>query len=122
MRNAPNPKHLDLQSALRISLALLIIAGTAGCTHKSADSYLQSGDEARQNSQLAQAEVDYQSAIKAAPDDPRAHIALGNLYAFEKKFDAARAEFVKALELAPKDPAAHVAIGNAYAEQGQVGL
>ena len=105
-----------------LSLGLFLVAGTlAGCTHKSADSYIESGDQARQSAQLAQAEVDYLAAIKAAPEDARPHIVLGNLYAFEKKFDAARAEFVKAIELAPKDPVAHAAVGNAYAEQGQYG-
>ncbi len=109
-------------SSARVGLALLVTTILAGCTHKSADSYIQSGDQARQNAQLAEAEVDYLAAIKAAPDDAKPHIVLGNLYAFEKKLDAARAEFVKAIELAPKDPAAHAAIGNTYAEQGQVGL
>jgi tetratricopeptide (TPR) repeat protein len=106
---------------LRLIIAFLTIAAIAGCTQKSADSYIQAGDQARQNSQLAEAEVDYLAAIKAAPDNARAHLALGNLYAFEKKLDAARAEFVKALEIAPKDAGAHAAIGGAYADEGQAG-
>src|SRR5579859_3182720 len=96
---------------LRLIIAFLTITAIAGCTQKSADSYIQAGDQARQNSQLAEAEVDYLAAIKAAPDNATAHLALGNLYAFEKKLDAARAEFVKALEIAPKDAVAHAAIG-----------
>ena len=33
--------------ALSVSLGLLTIVALAGCTHKSADSYIQSGDQAR---------------------------------------------------------------------------
>jgi tetratricopeptide (TPR) repeat protein len=103
--------------ALGMSLALV-----AGCSHKTADDYLKDGDAARQNSQLAQAEVDYQAAIKTAPNDARGYLALGQLYASEKKPEQAQPEFIKALELAPKDPATHAAIGGAYADQMQLGL
>ncbi len=120
-----NPSQITspaLWRELRLSIAVLTLVAIAGCTRKSADSYIQDGDQARHNAQLAQAEVDYLGAIKAAPDNASAHLALGNLYAFEKKFDTARAEFVKALEIAPKDAGAHAAIGGAYSDQGQAGL
>ena len=121
MRGALKFEHYGPRWALRGGLGLLAVIAIAGCAHNSADSYIQSGDQARQNAQMAEAEVDYLAAIKMAPEDARAHIALGNLYAFEKKLDAARAEFVKAIEQAPQDPVAHAAIGDAYAEQGQSG-
>ncbi|HZP45160.1 MAG TPA: tetratricopeptide repeat protein [Candidatus Binataceae bacterium] len=109
--------------ACRYALGLAVIAAVAvsGCGRKSVDDYIQAGDQARQNGQLAQAEVDYQDAIKAAPTDARPHLALGELYAFEKKSDAARGEFVNALELAPKSAATHAAVAGAYADQGQLG-
>ncbi|HXD89851.1 MAG TPA: tetratricopeptide repeat protein [Candidatus Binataceae bacterium] len=119
MRYLSEIKRLAPWHKLRLSIALLAIAAIAGCNHKSADSYIQEGDQARQNAQLAQAEVDYLAAIKAAPDNASAHLALGNLYASEKKFDAARVEFGKALEIAPKDASAHAAIGGAYSDEGQ---
>ena len=120
MRNSPDQHHPLASRELRLITALVVIVAIAGCGHKSADGYIQAGDQARQNGQLAEAEVDYLAAIKAAPDNANAHLALGNLYAFEKKPDAARVEFVKALEITPKDPNAHAAIGSAFADQGQM--
>lgn len=108
--------------AIVAGIATIAIAALAGCSHKSADDYLKDGDQARQSSQLAQAEVDYRAAIKAAPDDPRGYLALGQLLESEKKPDQAQPEFIKALELAPKDAATHAAIGGAYADQTQLGL
>jgi tetratricopeptide (TPR) repeat protein len=121
MRHVPQIQPPALWRELPLIVALLAGAAITGCTHKSPEGYIQAGDQARQNAQLAEAEVDYLGAIKAAPDNANAHLALGNLYAFEKKFDAARAEFVKALEIAPKDASAHAAIGGAYSDQGQAG-
>jgi len=100
--------------------AMLLLAG--GCSHKSAGDYLQAGDQAMQATRLADAENDYQSAIKTAPNDPRPHLALGNLYLFEQKPGPAELEFMKVLELDPKHAPAHAALGNLYASQGQLGL
>jgi len=118
---------LDWKRALsgaprRSGLALVICLALFGCSHKSADDYLKDGAAAQRNSQFAQAEVDYQAAIKAAPDDARAYLALGQLYASEKKPEQAQPELNKALELAPKDPATHAAIGGVYATQSELGL
>lgn len=109
-------------AARRSGLPLVICLTLFGCSHKSADDYLKDGAAAQHNSQLAQAEVDYQAAIKAAPDDARAYLALGQLYAFEKKPEQAQPELNKALELAPQDPATHAAIGAVYAAQSELGL
>jgi Tfp pilus assembly protein PilF len=106
---------------LKIVLVMVAVPALVACSHKSAEDYIQAGDQARQSGQLAQAEVDYLDAIKAAPGDARPYLALGELYAFERKPDAARTEFVKALELAPKDSVTHAAVAGAYADQGQLG-
>ena len=94
----------------------------AGCSHKSSSDFLAAGDQAKQNVQFADAEADYQASIKLAPNDARPHVALGELYAFEKKPDLARSEFMKALELAPNDAASHKALGDAYANASQLDL
>src|SRR5580692_915999 len=93
----------------RPHIALLVLAGvillfSAGCSHKSVDDDLRAGDQAMQNTRLAEAEADYQDAIKAAPNDPRPHVALGNLYLFEQKPGPAQLEFMTALELNPRNP------------------
>jgi tetratricopeptide (TPR) repeat protein len=94
----------------------------AGCQRQSVDSLLQSGNAALQATKLADAEKDYTEAAKQAPNDPRVHIALGNLYVFEHKPDQAQLEFMKVIELDPANPAAHVALGNLYLDQQQFSL
>jgi tetratricopeptide (TPR) repeat protein len=71
---------------------------------------------------LADAENDYQDAIKLDPNDPRPHVALGNLYMFEQKSAPAEIEFMKVLELDPKNAPGHFALGGLYASQAQSGL
>ncbi|HVN64628.1 MAG TPA: tetratricopeptide repeat protein [Candidatus Binataceae bacterium] len=99
--------------------ALMIVAG---CHHDSVSGYLDQGDAAMQATKLSEAEAAYSEAEKLAPGDPRAHIALGNLYVFEHKPDLARAEFMKVLTIDPKNAATHAALGNLYLEQNQYAL
>jgi tetratricopeptide (TPR) repeat protein len=93
-----------------------------GCSHKSVESYLQDGDQAMQASRLADAENDYQGAIKAAPNDPRGYVALGNLYMFEQKSGPAEIEFMKVLDLDPKNAPGHFSLAGLYASESQPGL
>jgi tetratricopeptide (TPR) repeat protein len=105
---------------------LLVLAAAAvmlaGCHHKTADDYIAEGDTAMQSTKLPEAESAYQQAVKLAPNDPRTHIALGNLYIFEHKQGLAQVEFMKVLEIDPKNSATHIALGNLYAEENQMGL
>jgi tetratricopeptide (TPR) repeat protein len=94
----------------------------AGCSHKSVDSDLEAGDQAMQNTKLADAETSYQAAAADAPNDPRPHVALGNLYIFEQKPGPAELEYMKVLELDPKNAPAHAALGNIYNMQSQPGM
>ena len=94
----------------------------AGCSHKTADDYLAEGDAAMQATKLPEAEHAYLEAIKVAPNDPRTHVALGNLYVFEHKPGPAQVEFMKVLETDPKNAATHIALGNLYVDQSQLGL
>ncbi len=100
--------------------AMILIV--TGCHHKTVDDYLAAGDAAMQSTKLPEAETDYQEAAKIAPNDPRVHIALGNLYVFEHKPSDAQIEFMKVLEIDPKNAATHIALGNLYNDQSQRGL
>jgi tetratricopeptide (TPR) repeat protein len=104
-------------TAIISAFAILVLV--SACEHKSVDSYLNAGDQAMQNTKLADAESDYQSAAKAAPNDPRPHIALGNLYLFEQKPGPAQLEYMKVLEIEPRNAPAHAALGNIYASMAQ---
>jgi len=59
--------------------AALGVGLVAGCHGKTVNDYLSDGDAAMQKTELPQAEQSYQAAAKAAPGDPRVHVALGNL-------------------------------------------
>ncbi len=104
-----------------IATGALILVG-AGCHHKTADGSLAEGGADTQATRLADAEKAYQEAVKLAPDDPRTHLALGNLYVLEHKPGGAQFEFMKVLELDPKNAATHAALGNVYSDQNQRGL
>jgi tetratricopeptide (TPR) repeat protein len=108
--------------ALALSVAAALGIGLmAGCHGESASDYLSAGDAAMQKGQLPQAEQNYQAAAKAAPNDPRVHVALGNLYLFEQKPTLAQPEFMKVLELEPANAVAHSALGEIYESQSQMG-
>jgi tetratricopeptide (TPR) repeat protein len=117
----------DRKSRLRKWTGAIAAAGAisivlAGCHHKTAEDYLAEGDADMQSTKLADAEKAYQEAVRIAPNDPRTHIALGNLYVFEHKPGDAQIEFMKVLETDPKNAATHVALGNLYTDQNQLGL
>ena len=118
---------MNLNRSIPARIGAMIVAGAmiligTGCHHKTADDYLTEGDADMQSTQLPQAEVAYLEAAKLAPNDPRVHIALGNLYVFEHKPGDAQIEFMKVLEIDPKNAATHVALGNLYNDQNQRGL
>ena len=106
--------------AMIVAGAMILIG--AGCHHKTAEDFLAEGDADMQTTKLADAEKAYQEAVKLAPNDPRTHISLGNLYIFEHKPGDAQVEFMKVLEIDPKNAATHAALGNLYSDQNQRGL
>ena len=118
---------MNMKLSIPARIWAIIVAGTmilmaAGCHNKSVDDYLTEGDAAMQATKLFEAETDYQEAAKLAPNDPRVHIALGNLYNFEHKPSDAQIEFMRVLEIDPRNAATHVALGNLYDDQNQRGL
>jgi tetratricopeptide (TPR) repeat protein len=121
------PRIMKHQRMIWSWVEIAIAAGAislmlAGCHRKSAEDFLAEGDAAMQATKLADAEKAYEEAVKLAPNDPRTHIALGNLYIFEHKPGDAQVEFMKVLEIDPKNAATHVALGNLYNDQNQRGL
>ncbi len=102
------------------ALTALLLA--QGCHRGGVDDELAAGDAAMQKGQLNEAEKDYNDAVRTAPNDPRTHIALGNLYIFEHKPGPAQVEFMKVLDIDPKNAATHVALGNLYMDQDQYPL
>ena len=105
-----------LVPAVALVLATLLLSG---CHRQSVDDYLASGDSAMQANKLADAEHYYSEAAKSAPNDPRVHVALANLYTFEHKPQPAQVEYMKVIDLDPRNPAAHVALGYLYLDQQQ---
>ena len=99
------------------AVALIAIPVAGGCHRKSVDDYLQAGDTALQANNVGEAEQQYSEAAKIAPDDPRVHLALGNLYVSEHKPQPAQTEYMRVIELDPRNPGAHVALGNLYRDQ-----
>jgi Flp pilus assembly protein TadD len=104
---------------LSLVLAALL---SAGCHRKGASDYLAAGDEALQNTHLAEAESDYQQAAQLAPNDPHPSLALGSLYLFEHKPREAQAQLMKALQLEPNNPKTHAMLARAYSTQSELGL
>jgi len=111
----------DCGRALYLFPFMLAALLSVACNHKGASDYLTAGDEAMQNTRLAEAESDYQQAAKVAPSDARPHLALGSLYLFEHKPPQAASELMKALELETGNPKAHAMLASAYAAQSELG-
>jgi tetratricopeptide (TPR) repeat protein len=115
-------KWTGLPYALVAWTAAAALALLTGChPGHSVDDYLRAGDQAMQKTELSQAEENYRAAAGLAPNDPRVHVALGNLYVFQQRPSLAQAEFLKVLELDPANAAAHSALGGLYDGQAQPG-
>ena len=57
--------------------------------------------------------------MKIQPNEPDAHIVLGNALMAKQDVDRAIAQYEKALTLRPEDPNAHYNLGVALQEKGQ---
>ena len=112
----------DRGTAPYLPLLVLTALLSSSCNRKGAGDYLVSGDEALQNTRLADAEGFYQRAVKAAPGDARPHLALGSLYLFEHKPPQAESELMKALELDPGSAKAHSMLASAYVAHSELGF
>ena len=109
-----------LSKALMTALAALAISTIVACRHNSVDDLVAKGDAAMQANKPGDAEADYTEAERVAPNDPRVHMALANLYSYQHKLQPAQTEYMKVIDLDPKDAPAHVALGNFYLDQQQL--
>jgi tetratricopeptide (TPR) repeat protein len=107
-------------------MAVAAVAGLAlflgACQRQSPDSLISAGDAALKAGNLGDAGNNYLEAVKVAPDNPRAHLALGNFYLAQQKPDLAQGEIMKALELDPHNATAHASLGDFYGAQAKPGL
>jgi tetratricopeptide (TPR) repeat protein len=117
----PRARH-DCGATLYLFPLVLAALLSVGCNRKGASNYLAAGDEALQNTHLAEAESDYQQAAKIAPDDARPLLALASLYLFEHKPAQAQTELTKALGLEPGNPKTHAMLARAYTSEAELGL
>lgn len=61
----------------------------------------------------------YREAAQLDPEDERAYIGLGNVYAGWKRYDIAAGMYARAAEIKPKSAEAHYGLGAAYHAQGK---
>lgn len=98
-------------------LALLAVAGckTEVAKRKAAGNMLFN------QGKYAEALVEYQAAVKAAPSDAPAHVLLGNAQLELGDYDAARASYQEALRLDPKAPEGHRGVMTVIAHTSEPG-
>lgn len=113
---------LRARPARKAAAAILIVAPlllALGCARRSPGDYLKTGDQAMHDNQLANAQEDYETAVKLAPNNPQAHLKLGGLYLFEHNYPAAEVEYTKAAGLDPDDPQSHLELAQLYSARSQ---
>ncbi len=71
---------------------------------------------------LQGAEANLVKAQKLSPNSTIPNLALGNLYASQKRWADAEGEFRTAIAITPKDPAPRAALANLYVAQGRADL
>jgi len=119
----PRSRTIPLNSyLLAVATVALMALSLQACGPKSPDILISAGDAAFKAGNLGDAGNSYLEAVKVAPDNPRAHLALGNFYLAQQKPDLAQGEIMKALELDPHNPATHASLGDFYAAQAKPGL
>jgi tetratricopeptide (TPR) repeat protein len=101
--------HHGKDALEQASLAAKIM-GESGATH------LASATAYRQQRLLAQAEREYYTAIKFAPDDYRLRLALADTQYYERRYNQALSTLADALTLDPNDPLIYAQMAHAHAE------
>ncbi len=115
----------------RLLCLALLLAAASGCAYhrenrkemalahyRMAEAYLQKGRGLGDEVNRRQAYPELIQAIEKDPANPDFHIQMGNIYLYDRKYDAAAAQYREALRLAPPDSAqganAHQNLGQAY--------
>ena len=68
--------------------------------------------------ELAQAEIEFRTALAADPDQARAQAGLGDALRSQSRFDEAEAYLLRAVELDPVDPLNQIDLGDYHYDRG----
>jgi tetratricopeptide (TPR) repeat protein len=98
---------------LSITIFLLISACSKSPDEKRAD-YLMSAEKYAAQNKYAEAAIQYQNALKIAPDDATTNIKLGELQLILQKPGDAFGSFMKASKIDPKNIKAHSNLATIY--------
>ncbi len=100
-----------------LALGLLMLAGWGCNQDRKARDHLAIGDHAMSAGQLADAEREYQTAIKIAPDDAPAHVALAADYVAQSQFGMAEEQYRAAIALDPAAVKSRLELGSVLASE-----
>jgi tetratricopeptide (TPR) repeat protein len=106
-----------MRKLLILSLLMIILLSQIACSkspdEKRAD-YLMSADKYAAQNKYAEAAIQYQNALKIAPDDATTLIKLGELQLIQQKPGEAFGSFSNASKIAPKNIKAHSNLATIY--------
>jgi tetratricopeptide (TPR) repeat protein len=104
---APNP----LRHALRAAAVLAVLL-SVGCGRGTADDHFASANQYAEQGQLAEAIIEYRSALQIDPNRGDIRVKLGDAYVRQGDTAGALQEYVRAADLLPNDKATQVRAGN----------
>ncbi|HBB97573.1 MAG TPA: hypothetical protein DC054_19505 [Blastocatellia bacterium] len=95
---------------------MTLCTGVTTTNGESVDSLITAGNEAMNGfvPRLATALTDYCSALELAPNEPRAHLGLGDIYSFQERDPEAIREYKEAVRLKPDFFEAHYVLCLSY--------
>ncbi|HNY63949.1 MAG TPA: tetratricopeptide repeat protein [Deltaproteobacteria bacterium] len=101
-----------MKRSLVVGLVMLIplvmfLSGCSKSPQEKRDAYLKSAAEYVKEGKLAEASIQYQNALKIAPDDAATHMALGEVELKRMRGDEAYRAFHNAVRADPKNTKAH---------------
>ena len=107
------------RGAIIFSLFVSAIIVSTGCQKMATEDWMSEGNKAVSAGKTADAERDYLHAVRVAPGDFHAHLALGGVYQREHNLALAEEEFMTAVELNPRDSESHAKLARIYFDQSR---
>ena len=109
-----------MRGKLAIVLAGTLLLGASGPARAASGTHpkLAPGAIGYVDPGLQQIQDDAQAQIDSNPNDPVAHVNMGNVYSDQGYYPQAASEFQQALKLKGNDFKAHVSMAYAYYKQG----
>ena len=91
-----------MEKRLTILFSFLLVAGaTLRVCGQQADALIRSGNRYYKQKQIDQSQKQYEAALQASPDDPKAHYNLGNVQYRKNNFDEAAKSYGASAEHGP---------------------